>query len=180
MKSKQILETRTKLDMTIGRYWNILYSENLMYNNTGLKRNYDMKKILESIQNMAIDRVSVKLDSIAVNMGLKSRKDFSKDSAYPVIYMLAELNEQYVKLSKVRTINPIMKQKYGKKNLIMNEVLTASFIKGLREKLQNQMTALEKKLTEFNERDFDTNGAYLFLTYGQEDKVSKAISKVAV
>ena len=115
IKSTEIIENRKKYDKEIKKMWNIIRTENLIDKNA--TRNYDMKALLDTITEMSNNRIQTKLDSIAINLGFKSRKDFPKESIYPIIYTLSEKNEYLVQLGSIPTINPGLKAKLGKKKL---------------------------------------------------------------
>ena len=165
IKATDIIKNKKQLDIDISKYWNIILKENLL--DKGLTRNYDMKSLLHSINEMYNKRVQTKLDSIAINLGYKSRADFPKESIYPIIYTLSERNELYVHLDKVlkiATINPILKAKLGKKKLYKTEELTADYIKKLMIPLQLEINGLKKKLEDFNSKaELDIDKAYMYL-----------------
>lgn len=146
--SKEILSSRDKLSKDITRQWAIIRSENLIEKNG--KRNYDMKELLNSIDAFGKKRIIDKLDSLAINLGIKDRKDFPKDNIYTIIYTLSEKNEMFVQLGLIPTLNPILKLKKGKKKLDKTEELTSDFISNLRNKLQLEINALKKKLEDYN------------------------------
>ena len=146
--SKEILSSRDKLSKDITRQWAIIRSENLIEKNG--KRNYDMKELLNSIDTLSKKRIIDKLDSLAINLGIKDRKDFPKDNIYTIIYTLSEKNEMFVQLGLIPTLNPIIKLKKGKKKLDKTEELTSDFIGNLRNKLQLEINALKKKLEDYN------------------------------
>jgi hypothetical protein len=145
--------------------WNIIRTENLISKDQ--KRNYDMKALLTSIGMSAEQRIQTKLDSIAINMGYKSRADFPKESIYPIIYKLSEKNEYYVQLEiilKTATINSTLKAKLGKKKLSKTEELTADYIKKLMNSTQLEINGLKKELEDFNSKaELDISKAYMYL-----------------
>lgn len=165
MKSTDIILNRKKLDNDIKRMWNIIRTENLIGKDQ--KRNYDMKALLTSIGMSAEQRIQTKLDSIAINMGYKSRADFPKESIYPIIYKLSEKNEYYVQLEiilKTATINSTLKAKLGKKKLSKTEELTADYIKKLMNSTQLEINGLKKELEDFNSKaELDISKAYMYL-----------------
>lgn len=165
MKSTDIILNRKKLDNDIKRMWNIIRTENLISKDQ--KRNYDMKALLASIGMSAEQRIQTKLDSIAINMGYKSRADFPKESIYPTIYKLSEKNEYYVQLEiilKTATINSTLKAKLGKKKLSKTEELTADYIKKLMNSTQLEINGLKKELEDFNSKaELDISKAYMYL-----------------
>lgn len=162
MKSTDINNNRAKLDKDIARSWSIIRIENLIDKNE--TRNYDMKALLSEIENMANARIQAKLDSLAVNLGFSKRSDFPKESIYPTIYTLSEKNEMFVQLGKIKTINPGLKAKLGKKKLFKTEELTADYINKLKNSLQLEINALKKKLEDFNSKaELDISSAYMYL-----------------
>lgn len=165
IKSTDIKAKLEKLNKDITHNWIILRTENLVDN--GFKRHYDMKGLLDEINKKAIDRIQTKLDQLCINLGIKSRKDFPKESIYPIIFELSEKNEQFVQLGILidkSTINPILKMKKGKKNLKKNEELTHDYLTKLKNNLQLEINGLKKKLTDYNENaELDTSSAYMHL-----------------
>lgn len=165
MKSTDIKTKLEKLNKDISYNWNIIRTENMVSN--GYKRHYDMKAILNDINMKANDRVQTKLDQLCINLGLKARIDFPKESIYPTIFKLSEVNEQYVQIGIIidkYTINPIAKMKSGKKNMDVNEELTRAYLTKLKSDLQLQILDLKKKLTDFNDAaELDLSKAYMYL-----------------
>lgn len=162
IKSTEIIENRKKYDKEIKKMWNIIRTENLIDKNA--TRNYDMKALLDTITEMSNNRIQTKLDSIAINLGFKSRKDFPKESIYPIIYTLSEKNEYLVQLGSIPTINPGLKAKLGKKKLFKTEEITADYITKLKNKLQLEINALKKKLEDFNSNaEIDISTVYMYL-----------------
>lgn len=163
MKSTEIINNRKSLDKNIKNYWNIIYSENVVEKN--YKRNYDMKAILNNIFDLANKRIENKLDSICVNMGFTSRTQMPASCLYPIIYTLSEKTEIYVKLGGIKTLDPKLKSKLGKKKMFHTEELTRDYINNLRNKIQLEINGLKKKLEEFNDNaELDVNSAYMMLS----------------
>lgn len=163
IKSTEIIANRENLDKEIKRWWGTIRSENLI--EKGWTRNYDVKRLLTvTIPELAEKRIQAKLDSIAINLGFKSRKDFPKECIYPIIYSLSEKNEYLVQIGLIPTINPGLKTKLGKKKLFKTEVITSDFITSLKNKLQLEINALKKKLEDFNKNaELDISNAYMYL-----------------
>ena len=149
MKSTEILKNRDELSTTISKYWNIINTENVV--NRNYKRNYDLKELYNSIIAMSSDRALFKLKALCVNMGIFNFKDFCTDSIQLEIFTLAELKEIKIRLGKVRTLNPKLKTKKGKKYLTKTEILTSDWIKARINELDLQINEIEKKISEFNE-----------------------------
>lgn len=162
IKSTDIIANREKLDKEIKRMWGIIRTENLI--EKGAIRNYDMKGMLSSITDSSNKRIQAKLDSMAINLGFKSRSDFPKDSIYPIVYTLSEKNEYLVQLGMIPTINPGLKAKLGKKKLYKTEELTADYINKLKNTLQLEINSLKKKLEDFNSNaELDISSTYMYL-----------------
>lgn len=162
IKSTDIIANREKYDKEIKKMWNIIRTENLIDKNA--TRNYDMKALLTTITEMSNNRIQAKLDSMAINLGFKSRSDFPKDSIYPIIYTLSEKNEYLVQLGLIPTINPSLKAKLGKKKLYKSEEITADYINKLKNSLQLEINSLKKKLEDFNNKaELDISTAYMYL-----------------
>lgn len=147
--STEILASRDKLSKDITHTWGIIKSENVI--DKGYTRNYNMKALLNDIEKYANLRIIDKLDSLCINLGITDRKNFPDKSIYHIIYTLSEKNEMYVQLGLIKTINPKLKLKVGKKKLDKSEELTADFISNLRNKLQIEINALKKKLKDYND-----------------------------
>lgn len=163
--STEIKNNLEKLHKDIAWEWNIIRTENKIQK--GFVRHYDMKAVLQDIETKANLRIMNKLDQLCVNLGLKSREDMPKNSIYPTIFKLSEINEQFVQLGIIMekcTINPAIKIKKGKKALKEEEALTRDFLTKKRNNLQLQIVDLKKKLTEFNEAtSFDISKPYDFM-----------------
>lgn len=166
LTAKQIELNRKKLDNDIAYHWTIISKENVVPK--GIKRNYDMKGVLQLIKSMADQRVKNKMLSIALNMGFKDPSKIPTGNIYPIIYKLSELNEIYVKLGKIlkyHTINPKLKVKLGKKNMKVTEDLTSQWINIERGKLITKINALRKKLEDINsERTIDDSKPFVYMT----------------
>ena len=163
MKSTDIKTKLDKLNKEITNYWHIIRTENIIDN--GMKRHYDMKALLNVIQTNATDRIQLKMDQLCINLGFKKRSDFPSESIYPIIFELSEKNEQYVQLGLIKTIDPNIKMKKGKKKMSINEELTRNYISKLMNNLSLEINGLRKKLSDFNEKaELDTSTAFTYLT----------------
>lgn len=151
MKSKatKIIATRDRLSNDITKYWNIIYVENVV--NRNYKRNYDLKELFAQIQSMAEQRAMTKLKALCLNIGFKKFSDLPTDCIQISIFKLSELQEQKVRLGKIRTLDPKMKTAKGKKNLKKTEVLTSDWIKARIKEIDLQIIELKKKIEDFNE-----------------------------
>lgn len=149
MKSKDIINTRKRLDNDITRYWKIIKTENIVPKE--MKRHYDIKKLLETIQNLSAERVQIKLYLQCINMGLKKLSDLPEDNNYKNIFLLSEKREQLVQLGYIKTIDPKLKRAKGKSNLKVTEELTSAYIAKLKNSLQLEINKLEKDIEDFND-----------------------------
>ena len=69
-----------------------------------------------------------------------------------------------VHLSRIRTLNPVLKSKKGKKALNKTEVLTSNLVKARIKELDLEILKLKEKLTKFNEEtEFDDSAAPMCL-----------------
>lgn len=149
MKSKDIINTRKRLDNDITRYWKIIKTENIVPKE--MKRHYDIKKLLETIQDLSAERVQIKLYLQCINMGLKKLSDLPEDNNYKNIFLLSEKREQLVQLGYIKTIDPKLKRAKGKSNLKVTEELTSAYITKLKNSLQLEINKLEKDIEDFND-----------------------------
>lgn len=153
MKSKatKIIETRDRLSNDITKYWNIIHVENVV--NRNYKRHYDLKQVFATVQELAEQRVMAKLKALCLNMGFKRFSDLPADCIQISIFRLSELQEQKVRLSKVKTISPKLKAAKGKKNLNKTEALTSDWIKARIKELDLQIIEIKQKIADFNENN---------------------------
>ena len=97
-------------------------------------------------------------------MGFKKFSELPKDSIQLDIFKLSELTEIKKQLERVKTINPVLKAKKGKKNLNRTEELTSNWIKARIKELDLEILAIQDKLTKFNDEiDFDDETAPICL-----------------
>lgn len=146
--STEIIEKRDKLSADITRTWNIIKMENVVFR--GFKRNYDMKVLLDSIFDKCKERIEIKLQSLALNLGFTDINDLPEDSIYPTIFAVGELKEIKKQLSHVPTLDPEIIKKVGKKRMKKTEVLTRGFVKNLSEALTIKINTLNKELLDYN------------------------------
>ena len=150
MKATEIIAKRITLSQNITNYWSIIKSENKI--NKSQKRNYDVKAVYEKIKLMAEERLIIKLYQQCINMGYKSTTEMSKDCLFPLIFQLAELQEQNVQLSLIPTLDPNKKMVKGKKALGETEEMTSVFIIKERAAINLKINEIKKKISEFNEK----------------------------
>lgn len=146
--SKYIIDRRKELSNNITKYWNIIKNENVIPKDG--KRNYDLKALLTKIEEMADERILLKLYLQCINMGYKKFSELSENNNYLAIFTLSEKSEQLFHLSKIRTIDQKLKRSKGKKNLNTTEELTSSFINMRINKIQLEVNKLEKEIENFN------------------------------
>lgn len=146
--SKYAKNRRDDLSKEITKYWNIIKNENIISKEA--TRNFDLKAVLSKIQEMAEERMLMKLYLQCINMGYKKFSELPKDNNYLTIFELSEKSEQLWHLNKVHTIDPKIKRAKGKKGLNVTEELTASYITTLKNKLQLEINKLNKDLEDFN------------------------------
>lgn len=147
--SKYIITKRKELSNEITKYWNIIKNENVIPK--GAIRNFDLKKLLEKIQEMADERILLKLYLQCINMGYKKFSELPATNNYLTIFTLCEKQEQLFHLSKIKTIDPKLKRAKGKKGLNNSEELTSAYISTLKNKLQLEINKLNKDIEDFNE-----------------------------
>lgn len=147
--SKYIITKRKELSNEITKYWNIIKNENVIPK--GATRNFDLKKLLEKIQEMADERILLKLYLQCINMGYKKFSELPATNNYLAIFTLCEKQEQLFHLSKIKTIDPKLKRAKGKKGLNNSEELTLAYISTLKNKLQLEINKLNKDIEDFNE-----------------------------
>lgn len=147
--SKYAKTNRDNLSKEITKYWNIIKNENVISKEA--TRNFNLKAVLSKIQEMAEERMLMKLYLQCINMGYKKFSELPVNNNYLTIFMLSEKNEQLFHLNKIRTIDPKIKRAKGKKGLNITEELTSSYITTLKNKLQLEINKLNKDLEDFND-----------------------------
>lgn len=148
LTSKDIITKRDILSETITRNWDIIKSENVVFR--GYKRNYDMKLVLDNILTLCKERIEVKLQSLALNLGFEDIDDLPEDNNYATIYAISELKEIHKQLGIVPTIDPEIIKKYGKKKMRKTQILSRAYITTLRNTIQIQINTLTVELENFN------------------------------
>lgn len=141
LKANDIISKRDNLSKNISNYWQLIYAENKVQN--GFQRNYDVKALLKQIIIMANDRAQYKLYAQAINMGYTNYSEFPKNSIYPIIYQLSELQERSVKFRNV----PVVTNKKSK----YNDVLKKVYIDKLITELSVEIAKLRMKLQQYND-----------------------------
>ena len=152
IKPMTIISGRDGLSLSITKYWNIIKSENLI--DKRQKRNYDLKEVYKKICEMAEQRVIFKLKQQCFNMGMHI-KDLPADANIINVFKLTELNERKVQLMKIRTLDPKLKAKKGKRNLTKTEVFTSDLIKKEIQNIDLAINEIKLKMDEFNNRELE-------------------------
>lgn len=148
--SKYAKNRRDELSKDITKYWTIIKNENIISKET--IRNYELKVLLTKIQEMAEERILMKLYLQCINMGYKKFSDLPAENNYYTIFSLSEKQEQLFHLGKIKTIDPKIKRAKGKKNLNISEELTSAYISNIKNKLQIEINKLNKDLEDFNDK----------------------------
>lgn len=65
-----------------------------------------MKLVLDNILTLCKERIEVKLQSLALNLGFEDIDDLPEDNNYATIYAISELKEIHKQLGIVPTIDP--------------------------------------------------------------------------
>lgn len=156
LTSKDIITKRDNLSETITRNWDIIKSENVIFR--GYKRNYDMKLVLDNILTLCKERIEVKLQSLALNLGFEDINNLPEDNNYATIYAISELKEIHKQLGIVPTIDPEIIKKYGKKKMRKTQILSRAYITTLRNTIQIQINTLTVELENFNSSHSLKNG----------------------
>lgn len=148
--SKYAKDRRDTLSKEITKYWTIIKNENIISKQT--VRNYDLKAVLSKIQEMAEERILMKLYLQCINMGYKNFSELPTENNYYTIFTLSEKQEQLFHLGKIKTIDPKIKRAKGKKALKVTEELTSAYISNMKNKIQLEINKLNKDLEDFNEK----------------------------
>mgnify|MGYP003418771652 CR=1 FL=1 len=152
--NNKFIKERIDLDNEIRGYWNIIHTENLVPKN--YTRKFDVKATYDKIKTASEERAVIKLKLLCINFGFKKFSELPKDSIQLDIFKLSELTEIKKQLEKVKTLNPVLKAKKGKKNLNRTEALTSNWIKARIKELDLEILAIQDKLTKFNDNiEFD-------------------------
>lgn len=153
IKSKDIITKRNILNKDITKYWSIIRQENIISKAAAkakLGSGFDLKALYNLILQYGDQRIKIKLYLQAINMGYTNFNEFKADTNYETIYTLNEKKEQLVQLGMVKVINPQFKAQKGKSIKII-ETFTKQKIDMLKNTLQLEINALEKKIEDFNE-----------------------------
>jgi hypothetical protein len=163
MKANKFIEKRDKISSDISKYWNIIHVENVV--NKNYQRTYDLKEIYTQIQSLAEERIIVKLKLLCINLGLKKFSDLPENCNQLDVFRLCELQEMKVRLGQIKTLNPALVAKKGKKDLNKTQVLTAHWVKARINELDLKIIALKEKIAAFNEdTEFDDSAAPALLS----------------
>lgn len=164
IKGNSLINERNRITTEIGRYWNIIATENVV--KKGMIRNYDLKQLLTQIRALYEQLIIIKLRIQCANMGMKF-KELPRDANIINVYKLSAYNEYFVKIDEMmrkHTINPIVKQKKGKKALNVTEELTHAYLKNIKDKTAIELNQLRKDIAKFNDNeDLSDDSIPLFL-----------------
>lgn len=147
IKATDILIMRDKASSDLRKYWKIISTENVISKKQ--TRNFDLKALLDLITSLSEKRIRSKMYLQAINLGINN-PEFEGTHFHRII-TLSELNERYVKLGKIPTINPRTKSLKGKKALSVTEELTRDYIDSLKKDLNIKINKLRKEIEEFNQ-----------------------------
>ena len=112
--------------------------------NTTTTPDYDLHAVLKEIKSLAKERVSYKLMSICVNVGLMSVDQLPKTSSYRTIYELSELEEQHRELYALKT-------RAKRKGKHIESLLTDDFIDKQIVEISKNIEDYKSQLTKYNE-----------------------------
>lgn len=120
MKPSELINKRESLIEDIKTNWNRIE----LYNagTKGAQRPYDIIAMYNQIKKDSSELVKIKVAIQAINMGLTSLEELPENSLYPVIYMLQQVKEQKVKLSRLKTTGS---------DVIINKAKQDKFVKDL-------------------------------------------------
>lgn len=161
IKLSTLIAKRDAVSAEISKYWNIIRTENIV--KKGYTRNYDIKALLVRIKELADERVNLKLRILCANMKIPY-KNLALDCNQIDVFKLCEVTEYSVQLGMIKTINPTLKAKKGKKGLSNTEVLTDNYLKARIKDCKLEIIELKKKMIEYNdseEIDMDEVPMYL-------------------
>lgn len=161
IKLQALITKRDAISTEISKYWNIIRTENIV--RKGYIRNYDIKALLIRIKELADSRVTIKLRILCANLGI-SFKNMLPGCNQVDVFKLCEISEQCAQYMQIKTINPILKAKKGKKTLSNTEVLTDNYLRTRVKECKLQINELKKKMLEYNEEtevDLDEIPMYL-------------------
>jgi len=120
--------------------WDIIRQFNIY--DKGRKPDFDLKKIYESNLKLEKEIVELKLDSLAFNLGLKSRDELPKNNAYTTIYILSQLKS---KRDNLKTIK-------ANKDKDQEVVFDYKTIREEINRISKEILRLENELTLFNNK----------------------------
>lgn len=151
IKSNSVRDLHAKLNKDITHNWLIIRRENIMEKSA--ERNYDLKGVLNWIIQKSQQRIKVKLLAQAINTGFKDFAEFKASTTYETIYTLSEKNSFLVQLNQIETLTTSKKKPSKKKDssIELTEIFSAAKIRAMKKKTELEISALNKKLEEFNE-----------------------------
>jgi len=138
LTAKELIEKRESLIEEIKKSWELLYTNNI-YKGTESPK-YDLLNVYKSISEKELELIKVKLSINAVNFGFSTLKSMPENNAYTQIYLLQQLAERKVKLTKLPT----------KTDKNEKAVITDTFVKKEAIQLKYQAEKIKQQLDEFN------------------------------
>ena len=138
LTAKELIAKRESLIESIKEAWDLLYKNNI-YKDTE-KPKYNLLKVYGDISKKELELIKVKLSINAINFGFSNLKSMPKDNAYTQIYLLQQLAERKVKISKLPT-----KTDKNEKSTISD-----TFVKKEVIQLKYQSDKIKTQLDEFN------------------------------
>lgn len=151
--AQELLDKRDSYNQEIARLWKVMLTENVLEKHEECMRTMDLKQAYTRIQTLSKDRVNAKLNSMAANMGFASVEEaqpFLSKSCFPIIFELWEIRDRLENWREVKTLNPAVKAKYGKKKMRKSEQITANFKNEEMKRLERKSNLLNQQLIEFN------------------------------
>lgn len=151
--AQELLDKRESYNSEISRMWKVILTENVLEKHEECMRTMDLKAAYQEIQRLSKLRVTAKLNSMAANMGFSSVEEaqpFLAKSCFPIIFEIWEVRDRLENWREVKTLNPAVKAKYGKKNMRKREQITSNYKNEEIKKLNLLSNQLQQKLIEFN------------------------------
>lgn len=153
-KSNNIIQTRDNISKDKAAFWHIIHNENIMSKKekkAGMGSGYDLLALYNHITQLSESMVKMKLYLQAINTGYTNYNDFKeKEEHWRDIFTLCEKKELWKGLGKIKTIDPTLKSKLGKK-ITQVESFSNQRVQQLRKNLQLEINALMTKITKFND-----------------------------
>ena len=153
-KTTNIIQTRENISKDKAAFWHIIQTENIMSKKAkkaGMGSGYDLLALYNHLTQLSESMVKVKLYLQAINSGYTKFSDFKNQEHWHDIFMLCEKKELWKGLSKIKTIDPILKAKKGKA-ITQVESFSSQKVSQLKKDLQFEINALIAKITAYNDK----------------------------